>query len=246
MRIVLVALSIVLFLILFLPVYFVLWIVGKFNPHAKVAASQRIVRTAFRFVMFCAGTKIKVLGLENVPKDEAVLYAGNHRSLADIPIGYITLPTLTGFVAKKEIKKVPLFSWWMKNLNCLFLDRDNMKEGLKTIMQGIEYIKSGYSVFIMPEGTRNRNESDLDLLPFKEGSLKMAEKTGCAIIPVAISNTADIFEKHMPWVKKTRVTIHYGKPIYLSDLDKEERKHLGPIVRNIIVGMLREDAASTV
>ena len=62
MRIVLVALAIVLFLILFLPLYFILWIVGKFNPHAKTAASQAIVRNAFRFTLFCAGTKITVLG----------------------------------------------------------------------------------------------------------------------------------------------------------------------------------------
>lgn len=243
MRIVLVGLSIVLFLILFLPVYFILWIVGKFNPHAKVAASQKIVSNAFYFVLHvAAGTRWTVIGRENVPKDEAVLYAGNHRSLADIPLTYITVPTLTGFVAKKEIQKVPIFSWWMKNLNCLFLDRDNMKEGLKTIMTGIDHIKNGYSMFIMPEGTRNRGE-ELDLLPFKEGSLKMAEKTGCAIIPVAISGASVIFEDQAPWVKRTHVVVHYGKPIYPDTLDKETRKHLGAYVRDIIIDMLKEDRA---
>ncbi len=242
MRIVLVALAIVLFLILFLPAYFILWIVGKFNPHAKVAVSQFLVRNAFRFVLFWAGTKWTVIGRENVPTDEAVLYVGNHRSLADIPLGYITVPTLTGFVAKKEIKKVPIFSWWMKNLNCLFLDRDNMKEGLKTIMTGIDHIKNGYSIFIMPEGTRNHGD-ELELLPFKEGSMKMAEKTGCAIIPVAISGASAIFEDHTPWVKKAHVTIHYGKPIYPDTLDKETRKHLGAYVRDIITDMLKENLA---
>ncbi len=241
MRIVLVALAIVLFLILFLPLYFILWIVGKFNPHAKTAASQAIVRNAFRFTLFCAGTKITVLGRENVPKDEAVLYAANHRGFADIPVGYITLPTLTGFVAKKEIKKVPIFSWWMKNLNCLFLDRDDMKEGLKTILTGVEYMKNGYSIFIMPEGTRNRGD-ELDLLPFKEGSFKMAEKSGCAIIPVAISNSAAVFEKQIPWVKPAHVIIHYGCPIYPDSLSKEEKKHLGVTVRDNIIETLKTDA----
>lgn len=240
MRIVLVALSIALFLILFLPVYFVLWIVGKFNPHAKVAASQKIVGKAFQFVLFCAGTKRTTLGRENVPTDQAVLYVGNHRSLADIPLTYITVPTLTGFVAKKEIEKVPLFSWWMRNLNCLFLDRNDMKAGLKTIMTGIEHIKNGYSMFIMPEGTRNRGK-ELELLPFKEGSFKMAEKTGCPIIPVAFSGASAIFEDQAPWVKKTHVIVHYGTPIYPNDLTKEERKHLGVLVRDTITQMLIED-----
>lgn len=240
MRIILVALSMLLFLILFLPVYFILWIVGKFDSHKKTRASQAIVRNAFRFVLFCAGTKITVLGRENVPRDEAFLYVGNHRSLADIPVGYITLPTLTGFVAKKELKKIPLFSGWMKNLQCLFLDRDDMKEGLKTIMQGVAQLKAGSSIFIMPEGTRNRG-SEFELLPFKEGSLKMAERAGCAIIPVAISNTAAVFEEHMPWVKKSHVIIHYGKPIYPNDIPKEERRHLGSMVRDIIITQLKED-----
>lgn len=241
MRIILVVLGIVLFLIVFLPVYIVLWIVGRFRPHARLAASQAIVRNAFRVIMVFAGTKITVLGREKVPADEAVLYVGNHRSLADIAIAYTSLPTLTGFVAKKELARVPLFSWWMRSLQCLFLDRADMKEGLKTILQGIEYIKEGHSIFIMPEGTRNRNESDLDLLPFKEGSLKMAEKTGCAIIPVALSHTADIFEKHLPWIHKTHAIIHYGDPIYPEHLTKEDRKHLGNTVRQIIINMLEQD-----
>ena len=242
MRSVVVVLSMVVFLILFLPIYLILFIVGKFNPHKRIAASQAIVRVAFRFVMFCAGTKITVLGREELPKGESFLYVGNHRGLADIPVGYITLPTLTGFVAKKELRRVPLFAWWMKSLQCLFLDRDDMKEGLKTIMQGIEQLKSGYSIFIMPEGTRNRGE-EFDLLPFKEGSLKMAEKAGCGIVPVAISNTAAVFENHIPWVKKAHVIIHYGKPIYPADVPREERKHLGASVRETIIRQLKEDAA---
>ncbi len=238
MRVILVALAIIVFLIVSLPVYFILWIVGKFDPKAKARISQKIIAKAFRFVLFLAGTKWTVIGLENVPKDEAVLYAANHRGFADIPIGYITLPTPTGFVAKKEITKVPIFSWWMKNMNCLFLDRENMKESLKVILQGIEYIKEGHSIFIMPEGTRNQGEG---LLPFKEGSLKMAEKTGCAIIPVALSNTDAVFERQKPLVKKAPVIIHYGKPIYPVQLSKEERKFLGAKVQKIIEEMLVED-----
>ena len=94
----------------------------------------------------------------------------------------------------------------------------------------------------MPEGTRNRGE-EFDLLPFKEGSLKMAEKAGCGIVPVAISNTAAVFENHIPWVKKAHVIIHYGKPIYPADVPKEERKHLGASVRETIIKQLKEDAA---
>lgn len=238
MRIVGVALSLGFFLIISIPFYLISLIIGLFSRHAKVAYSQKIAKLCFQFVLFFAGTKRIVLGLENIPKGEAVLYTANHRGFADIPVGYITLPTLTGFVAKKEIAKVPIMSWWMRNLNCLFLDRDDLKAGLKTILQGIEYMKQGYSMFIMPEGTRNQKE---EMLPFKEGSFKMAEKTGCAIIPVAITNSDAVFECQAPWVKKATVIIHYGKPIYPNELDKETKKHLGTYVRSTIAEMLEED-----
>lgn len=238
MRIILVALSILLFLILSLPAYFVLWLVGRSNPMKKAIVSQKIVARAFRFVLFCAGTKITVLGKNNVPKGEAVLYASNHRGLADVPVGYITLSAPTGFVAKKEMLKFPIFCWWMKNMNCIFLDRNNMREGFKAILKGIENIKNGYSMFIMPEGTRSQKE---ELLPFKEGSLSMAVKTGCAIIPVAITNTDAVFERQLPWVKKARVVIHYGSPVYPTDIPPEKKKFIGAFIREIVSDMLNQD-----
>jgi len=69
----------------------------------------------------------------------------------------------------------------------------------------------------------------------------MAEKTGCAIIPVAITNSDSVFERQFPWVKKATVIIHYGNPIYPNDLPKEERKFIGNHVRNVIETMLEED-----
>ncbi len=103
-----------------------------------------------------AGVHITVKGIENIPKDKAVLYVGNHRSYFDILTGYVTVPTLVGFVAKKEMEKWPLLSNWMKNVHCLFLNRTDMKEGLKTILEGIAQVKSGISVWIFPEGDQKQ------------------------------------------------------------------------------------------
>ena len=71
----------------------------------------------------------------------------------------------------------------MQYLYCLFLDRENAKEGLKTILKAIEYVKNGISIFIFPEGTRNKGE-ELSLLPFKDGAFRIATKTGCPLIGV--------------------------------------------------------------
>lgn len=239
MRIIFAILFLIVFFILSIPVFAIEYLIGKRNPHKKVASSQKIVVAAFHVILWICGVKRTVIGVENVPKDEAVLYVANHRSYFDIPVAYVTVPTLTGFVAKKEISKVPFLRVWMRYLQCLFLDRNDIKEGLKMVLQGIEQIKAGYSIFIAPEGTRNQAP---EMLPFKEGSFKMAEKTGCAIIPVSISNTEEIFENHIPWVKKAHVIIEFGKPIYPNTLDKEQRKFLGSHVQAIIKETLDKNA----
>lgn len=239
-RIFLALLFAVLFLIFGIPILGVEWIIGKFNPHAADLSQLRMVQWAFRVILFICGTKLTVIGEENVPKDEPVLYIGNHKSYFDIIITYARCPRLTGYVAKNNMEKVPLLSAWMKRLHCLFINREDVKEALKTILTGIDNIKNGISMCIFPEGTRNK--TDELMLPFKEGSFKMAEKTGCAIIPMAINNSAEILENHFPKVKKTHVVLEYGKPIYPNELDKETKRRLGAHCREIIAEMLEKNA----
>ena len=236
MRTILLFIFLALFFIISLPAYLILLLLRKKNRRLSSVISQKIVQAAFRFVTIPSGMKRVVLGLENVPKDTPVLYVSNHRSLADIPMAYITVPNLMGFVAKIETKKIPFLSWWMVLVNCLFLDRSDMRAGMKMVLDGIDSIKQGYSIFIAPEGTRNHGD---ELLPFKEGSFKMAEKTGCPIIPVAISGTDDVFENSFPWIKKATCVIEYGKPVYPEQLSKEERKVIGAYCRDIITEMLK-------
>lgn len=227
------------FFVVSLVLFLILFIVGLFSKNVKDRMSYKIVSWALRVVLFISGTKIDIIGYENIPKDKAVLYVGNHRSYYDIVVNYAILPPLVGFISKKEIKKIPILAQWMEHMNCLFLDRDNVKEGLKTIIAGTEQIKSGISVFVFPEGTRA--ERDEDMIEFKEGSLKMAEKSGCPIIPVAINNTSAIFEDQFPKVRKAHVVIEYGKPIDVNELTKEEKKHLGAYTHDIIKEMVMKN-----
>lgn len=239
MKTIFVLLFLLIFFIISIPLFFVLFVIGKFNPHLKVKYSQAIVVFVFKIILNCCGIKKTVIGIENIPKNQPVLYVANHRSYFDILIAYTSVTTLTGFVAKKEIEKIPFLRVWMRNLNCLFLDRENIREGLKTILKGIDHVKNGYSIFISPEGTRNHGK---DLLPFKEGSFKIAEKTQCPIIPVAMNNTDDAFENHFPWIRKAHVVIEFGKPITIKDLEKENQKFLGVYVQTIIKESLDKNA----
>ena len=238
-------LAIVIFLILFFFVGIFLWgaawVIEQFDKKKADLFCLHVVQGGFRIILRLAGVHVDVYGEENVPKDRAVLYVGNHRSYFDVVITYSRCPGLTGYVSKDVLLKVPFLRTWMKKLYCLFLDRSDIKQGLKMILTGIDQIKSGISMCIFPEGTRGTSELETDMLPFKEGSLKMAEKTGCPIVPMAMVHTADIFENHLPAIRSTHVKLMYGKPIYPDELGKEQRKHLGAYTQSIIQDMLEEE-----
>ena len=240
-RFLLVVLFLFLYLLLGIPVLGIEWIIGKFNKNLSDYQSLRLVQWAFNVILKISGVEVTVIGEENVP-DEPVLFIGNHRSYFDILLTYSRCRRLTGYVAKKEMLRYPLLRDWMKRLYCLFLDRENPKEGLKTILQAIDYEKNGISICIFPEGTRNDGE-ELSMLPFHNGSFKIAEKSGCAIVPMSLNNTVSIFEAHIPFIRKTHVVLEYGKPIYMKDMDKETKKHIGEYCQNIIQETINKNQA---
>ena len=242
MRTIITVLYILLFLILGLPVLGIEWIISKFNKAHADMVQLRIVQWGLKCVAFISGVKLTVIGEENVPRDEPVLYIGNHRSFFDVVVTYARCPGLTGYIAKDGVNKVPIFRIWMKRLHCIFLKRDDMKEGLKVILKAIEYVKSGISICIFPEGTRNKDRyNPTSLLPFKEGSFKIASKTGCKIVPMALIGTADILENHFPWIHSTDIKLIYGEPIDVSALDKDQQKHVGAYCQTVVEELIRSN-----
>lgn len=160
-RVILVALFMLIVFIVSLIMLPLEWLIGKININVKDISSLRMVQAIFKVVLFISGTKITIIGKENIPIGESVLFVGNHRGNFDTVIAYSIMPNITGFIAKKEMNKVPIIRVWMRYLYCLLLDRQNPKEGLKTILKGIEYLKNGKSIVIFPEGTRNDGDGVL-------------------------------------------------------------------------------------
>lgn len=232
LRFIIIVTYLVLYLILSIPVLLAEWIIGKFNPGLKDRSSKAIVGWGFRCIVKLAGTDLIVRGTERIPMDTAVLYVGNHRSYFDIVLTLSLFPRVTGYVAKAEMRTWPLLNLWMKNIHCLFLDRDNIKEGLKTILKGAEEVKNGISLCIFPEGTRNKINDTF--LPFHDGSFKIAEKGRVPVVPMVIVNSAGVFEDHLPKVKKAKVVIEFQEPVYIDRLEKDVKKSLGSYVSGMI------------
>ena len=237
MRSILIILLIAVYLIVTLPVLLILWLIRRKDEKKAERGTHRFISWILRAIAALAGVKLTVKGLENVP-DEPVLYFSNHRSFFDVVLTYPLCSLPTSYVAKEDLKHIPLFGVWGTLMRCLFFDRSNARASVKMILDGVSYLKDDTSVYIFPEGTRNKNAQQTPLLEFHDGSFKMASRSGRAMLPVAIDGSVDIWEAHMPWVHKTAVTITYGRPVYFRDLSPEDQKHIGAYMKQTLEEML--------
>ena len=209
----------------------------KEDPAAHDDLANRLVNGWGKACIKRSGAKMEVSGLENVPKDRAVLFVANHQSNFDILVLCGLLDCNKGFVAKKELKKVPLLSFWMKETHCLFLDRENMKQSMQVIVQAYEQLKNGYSMIIFPEGTRSKGKL---VQEFKAGSFKPAIKAKVPVVPITIDGTYRVSDGTGDnKIHPADVNIVIHPMIETADLSKDEIKELPAKVRDIIVGSMK-------
>ena len=225
----------------FMPVIYLLRISPLYKHGYKMAhVGATILLGPVRIL---SGIRLTVIGKENLAKDEGVLYVGNHCSYFDIVLSYCTFNSCTGYIAKKDLGQIPLLNVWMVLIGCLFLKRDNPRDGMRMVKKAAENIQKGNSMVIFPEGTRNKHEDETLVQEFHAGSFHIAQKAGCKLVPMAITGTADVFEKHLPKVRPGHVIIQYGEPIDTSTLDRAAMKKLPDTVRDIILEMRKEHMA---
>ncbi len=243
-RTILTVISLVLFCLLSLVIFAVGWLIGLFSKDVRDRLFFRSVQLYCRFLLLLSGARIQWIGLDKIPQDGPKVYIMNHRSLFDVPLTFALMPGPVRYVAKKEFEKTPLLSWWVKALHCYFIDRDNVREALKTILAGIEDLKNGESVAVFPEGTRGRNEDEREMLKFHEGTFKLATKSGAVIVPITISGASSILEEQFPRIKSRHVTVEVGDPIDPAALSGEEKKFTGRYVRGIMMETMQRNHES--
>jgi len=191
---------------------------------------NELVKKWAKFQIKNTDSKINVYGEENLPQG-SVLFVANHQSYFDFGLFLGYIPKNKGFVAKIETEKIPLIRSYMKELRCIFLDRKDLRQAAKTILEGVEILKDDYSLVIFPEGTRGE---DGKMLPFKAGAFKLATKSKVPIVPVTIDGAYKIMPKDSNFIHGTELDITIHDPIYTTNLTTEEEKELSNRIYEII------------
>ncbi|MBZ5543922.1 MAG: 1-acyl-sn-glycerol-3-phosphate acyltransferase [Acidobacteriia bacterium] len=193
-----------------------------------------------KLVLWLAGVRLQVRGLEKIPTARAVVFMANHQSNADPPALIATLPSVLVLV-RKEIFRLPVVGRAMRMRGFVSVDRQNRERAILAIEEAIESLKAGRSFLAYPEGTRSR---DGQLLPFKKGVFMMAIQAQVPVVPITVSGFTKIMRKGErvlhPGV--ARITIHDAVPT--DGFSTEDREAIMERVRQAIFSGLADDEKS--
>ena len=188
-------------------------------------------------IMDMFGCDLVVEGLENLPEEGPVVIVGNHQGYADIAAYFAAFRKFQfGFVAKKELAKIPLYGKWMPRIRSVFIERDDPRASLEAIKAGIDLIEKGFSLVIYPEGTRSKGPIPG---PFMKGSLKLATKPGVPIVPVSMQGTYKMYEQ-TGVIRPATIRIIVHEPIETKGLSRQEERELNDRVEKIVKDGIRE------
>ncbi|MEM4991938.1 lysophospholipid acyltransferase family protein [Priestia sp. SB1] len=187
------------------------------NRGNSLRAYQSIDDTVIFFmekIIKISGARVNATGFDTLDKNEAYLFVCNHQSNFDIPLLYTYSPIKMAFVAKQEMRKIPIMGKLMELRGHIFMNRNNSKEAVKSIQKGIEVLKSGASLAVFPEGSRSKGEA---MGSFKPGALRLAIKSGVKVVPVVISGSYNLMEANGGRVKPADVEIKCLDPLNPKD-----------------------------
>ena len=179
------------------------------DKHTVRERYDYIVRMVKRIIKWGRVT-VKAEGQENIPKEDGFILFPNHQGLFDMLALFSTCPNPLSVVIKKEAAHWILVKQVLGATRSLSMDRNDMKDQAKVILEVSKRVKGGDNFVIFAEGHRSRNENQI--LEFKSGTFKAATKAHCPIVPVALINSFRPFD--IDSLKRETVEIHYLKPIY--------------------------------
>lgn len=186
-------------------------------------------------LVWVAGIHIKVKGapIQKAP----TVYVGNHLSFFDVVICIVTMPRPMAFISKIENKKMPLVSWWMYALGCVFIDRSDLRQQVKELKKAQDRLTQGLSYTLFPEGTRSKDGS---LQEFKPGAFKVATKAGVDIQPFGIDGTSGIMKSGSIIVYPVTVTMNFGEVIRWNETMNDHTVELASDVKERVRTLVKE------
>jgi 1-acyl-sn-glycerol-3-phosphate acyltransferase len=188
-----------------------------------------------RLTFYMSGSRLKITGKENIPKNRPVVFVSNHQGHMDSLIihGFIRRPK--GFVTITKFQKTPILRTWMKYMGCVFLDKSDIRQSLGCINQAADNLKRGLSMVVFPEGKLNDGK---ETLKFEKGWLRLVTKSGVPVVPITLRNTYKALSYNGKGMHPTKIDCIISKPIETYNIDKANENEFMQNLRTTILAQL--------
>jgi 1-acyl-sn-glycerol-3-phosphate acyltransferase len=167
-----------------------------------------------RGILAAAGVTVHAAGIENVLGDGSKILVSNHQGYFDIFALFAEVPLSFGWVAKKELYRIPVFSLAMKRFGNVLIDRSNREEARRSLEAAAEQIRRGQSILIFAEGTRSPDGS---VQAFKKGCYYLAKASGAPVVPISISGSYRVMPKGSFRPKPGTIHLVIGRPMHYGE-----------------------------
>lgn len=213
----------------------------KFGANEKFEFLHNQAKKSLNFI----NIKLNIIGKDKIPKGP-VLFVINHSSMLDSFILLASVDRPIGcLIADEPVwKNMPVVKDWANLTKCIYINRTNNREGIKSIIEASKNIICGHSMAVFPEGDLTWvKDPDALVSDFRNGSLKIAYKAKCPIVPLVIKNSRDIYEGYEPIGKilSHPVEVEFLDPIYDHIYDsKLKSTHLATDIKNKMIDKIKE------
>lgn len=190
----------------------------------------KLAANVIKVILKLMGSKARVYGEENLPKEGGFIIACTHTGYVDIlNLGVAMYPREIHFMAKKQLFEMKGLGWLVKHLNAFPVDRDN--PGPSVIKIPSQLLKEGKIVGIFPSGTRSAEGTDL-----KQGAITIAQLAKAQIVPAAYVGARNVGDV----MKRGKGYLIYGEPFYVTGKGKEGREQFTQHLEHELVALTEE------
>jgi 1-acyl-sn-glycerol-3-phosphate acyltransferase len=164
-------------------------------------------------ILMIAGVKVSTYGADRLDKSKSYIFVSNHQSYFDIPVLMHSIPNNVRFVYRENLTKIPVLGWGMYLGQYIPINRENVREAMKSLKKAAEKVRRGISVAIFPEGTRSFDGS---LGDFKRGMFVIADEAKVELVPTAIDGSYSIMPRSKFRIQSGNVKVTFGEPVAYS------------------------------
>lgn len=197
-----------------------------------------VARVWARTLLWAAGARVKVVGLEKLDPKGSYVVCPNHVSYMDTPVLLTHIRVNFRFLAKKELFSIPFLGGHLKRAGNISVPLDDPRAALKVLSAAGHAMKErGLSMLVFPEGGRSETG---ELQEFRDGAAYLAIKGGVPVVPVAIVGIRDVLAMHSNHIRPGEVTLRIGDPIPTEGMRPSDRTALTQQIYDTIVEMKKQ------